>query len=1099
MPKRTDIKKIMLIGSGPIIIGQACEFDYSGVQACKSLKEEGYEVVLVNSNPATIMTDPEFADRTYIEPLTAAILEEIIRRERPDALLPTLGGQTALNLGIELHDRGILKRYGVEMIGAKAEVIRKAEDRSLFKAAMLKIGLDLPKSGSAHSLEEAWKIKAEIGRYPLVIRPGFTMGGTGGGIACNDQEFEEIVNRGLFYSPTSEVLVEESVQGWKEFELEVMRDNKDNVVIICSIENLDPMGVHTGDSITVAPAQTLTDREYQIMRDGSIAVMREIGVDTGGSNVQWALNPENGRMIIIEMNPRVSRSSALASKATGFPIAKIAAKLAVGYTLDELRNDITRETPACFEPAIDYVVTKMPRFAFEKFPGVDSTLGTQMKSVGEAMSIGKTFKQSFQKACRSLEIGRSGFGADGKGTVFEAMTDEVMSAELVRPNAMRIFIVHAAFSRGWSVEKIHKLTGIDPWFLRHLEELVAYEGEIISAKTLAGLKKDPALFRQIKEMGYSDRQIAFLLGCQEGEVRIARKELKLLPVYSLVDTCAAEFTAFTPYFYSTYGDVDESRPTDRKKVMILGGGPNRIGQGIEFDYCCVHAAFALHDAGFETIMVNSNPETVSTDYDTSDRLYFEPLTLEDVLHIYERENCWGAIVQFGGQTPLNLAKDLEANGVNIIGTKPSSIEMAEDRDLFSAMLKRLNLKQPENGLATTLEQAEVIAERIGYPVLMRPSFVLGGRAMVIVYNVEMLRKYMAEAVEVSQKRPVLVDRFLENAVEVDVDCLSDGETSVIGSIMEHVELAGIHSGDSACTIPPPTLTEEVKDEIRRCTLIMAKELQVCGLMNVQYAIKDGHVYVLEVNPRASRTVPFVSKAIGVALAKVAALAMAGFKLKEMGFITEIIPKHFSVKEAVFPFARFPGVDVILTPEMKSTGEVMGIDSTGEMAFLKSQIAGGNPLPAAGNVFLSIRDEDKQLMLPLALRLVNLGFTIYATAGTSTLLRKNGIKSLALFRIADGRPNVVDLIEEKQVNWIVNTPSSGPIPRLDEVKMRSHAIIRGIPITTTIHGLKAAISGIEAMRDAKRIEVCSIQEFHRHAPKINYPNLCGTNKAPRRHG
>jgi carbamoyl-phosphate synthase large subunit len=893
------------------------------------------------------------------------------------------------------------------------------------------------------------------------------------------------------------VLVEESIEGWKEFELEVMRDNKDNVVIICSIENLDPMGVHTGDSITVAPAQTLTDREYQIMRDGSIAVMREIGVDTGGSNVQWALNPANGRMIIIEMNPRVSRSSALASKATGFPIAKIAAKLAVGYTLDELRNDITRETPACFEPSIDYVVTKMPRFAFEKFPGVNSTLGTQMKSVGEAMSIGKTFKQSFQKACRSLEIGRAGFGADGKGAAFEAMTDEVMAAELIRPNAMRIFVVHAAFVRGWTVEKIQKLTGIDPWFLRHLEELVAYEGEIKSAKTLARLQKDPALFRQIKEMGYSDRQIAFLLGCKDGEVRTARKEQKLLPVYSLVDTCAAEFTAFTPYFYSTYGEVDESRPSDKKKVMILGGGPNRIGQGIEFDYCCVHAAFALHEAGFETIMVNSNPETVSTDYDTSDRLYFEPLTLEDVLNIYERENCWGAIVQFGGQTPLNLAKDLAANGVNIIGTKPSSIEVAEDRDLFAAMLRKLKLKQPENGMATTVEQAEVIAARIGFPVLMRPSFVLGGRAMVIVYNVEMLRKYMAEAAEVSATRPVLVDRYLENAVEVDVDCLSDGETSVIGAIMEHVELAGIHSGDSACTIPAPTLTEAVKDEIRRCTLLMAKELNVCGLMNVQYAIKDGHVYVLEVNPRASRTVPFVSKAIGVALAKVASLAMAGFKLKDMGFTKEIIPKHFSVKEAVFPFARFPGVDVILTPEMKSTGEVMGIDSTGGMAFLKSQLAAGNPMPAQGNVFLSIRDEDKDALLPLAKRLVALGFTIYATAGTSTLLRKHDIKSLALFRIADGRPNVVDLIEEKQVSWIVNTPTSGPVARIDEVKMRSHAVIRGIPITTTIHGFKAALAGIEAMRDAKRMEVCSIQEFHRHAPRIKYPSLGGIAKAPRR--
>ena len=1090
MPKRTDIKKIMLIGSGPIVIGQACEFDYSGVQACKSLREEGYEVVLVNSNPATIMTDPEFADRTYIEPLTVEVLTEIIRRERPDALLPTLGGQTALNLGVALHDKGILQRYGVEMIGARADVIRKAEDRQLFKEAMLKIGLDLPVSGSAHTIEDARKVREMIGRYPVVIRPGFTLGGTGGGIAFNEQEFEEIAKRGLFYSPTSEVLIEESVLGWKEFELEVMRDNKDNCVIVCSIENVDPMGVHTGDSITVAPAQTLTDREYQRMRDCSIAVMREIGVDTGGSNVQWALNPENGRMVIIEMNPRVSRSSALASKATGFPIAKIAAKLAVGYTLDELRNDITRETPACFEPAIDYVVTKMPRFAFEKFPGVDSTLGTQMKSVGEAMSIGKTFKQSFQKACRSLEIGRFGFGADGKDAAYEGLSDEKLIAEMKRPNAMRVFVIRAAFKRGWSVEKLQTITGMDPWFLRHFEEMAAYEDEIKSAGSLAGLRKDMALFRQAKEMGYSDRQLAFLLGAKEAEVRQAREDVKLLPVYGLVDTCAAEFTAYTPYFYSTYGDIDESRPGTKKKVMILGGGPNRIGQGIEFDYCCVHAAFALHDAGFETIMVNSNPETVSTDYDTSDRLYFEPLTLEDVLHIYRREKCWGVIVQFGGQTPLNLAKDLEANGVNIIGTKPGSIEVAEDRDLFSALVTRLGIKQPPNGIATNSEQAEAIAERLGYPVLMRPSFVLGGRAMVIVYNRDMLRKYMAEAVHVSEDRPILIDRYLENAVEVDVDCISDGDTSVIGAIMEHVELAGIHSGDSACTIPAPTLSEAVKKEIRRCTLLLAKELNVSGLMNVQYAIKDGDVFVLEVNPRASRTVPYVSKAIGVPLAKLASLVMAGYKLKDMGFTKEFIPKHYSVKEAVFPFSRFPGVDVILSPEMKSTGEVMGIDATGGMAFLKSQIAAGNPLPLSGNVFLSVRDEDKEALLPLARKLVELGFTIYSTVGTSTLLRNNGIKSQSMFRIADGRPNVIDMIEEKQVQWIVSTPASGPTPRFDEVKMRSHAVIRGIPITTTIHGLRAAIMGLEAMNESKRIEVCSIQEYQRHSPRIKFPSESG---------
>ncbi|MEI7437236.1 MAG: carbamoyl-phosphate synthase large subunit [bacterium] len=1088
MPKRADIKKVMLIGSGPIVIGQACEFDYSGVQACKALREEGYEVVLVNSNPATIMTDPEFADRTYIEPLTCDILREIIRRERPDALLPTLGGQTALNLAIELWDKGILQRYGVEMIGASAEAIRKAEDRQLFKQAMLKIGLEVPVSGAAHTLEEAHRVREAIGRYPLIIRPGFTLGGTGGGIAYNDADFDEISQRGIFYSPTSEILIEESVLGWKEFELEVMRDRKDNCVIVCSIENIDPMGVHTGDSITVAPAQTLTDREYQRMRDSSLAVMREIGVDTGGSNVQWAINPRDGRMVIVEMNPRVSRSSALASKATGFPIAKIAAKLAVGYTLDELRNDITRVTPACFEPTIDYVVVKMPRFTFEKFPGIDTTLGTQMKSVGEAMSIGKTFKQALQKACRSLETGRFGFGADGKDAGVEALTDEQLEAELKRPNAERLFQVHAAFRRGWPVDKLFALTQIDPWFLRQFEELAAYEEEIRGAATLEGLVRDMPRFRQAKQFGYSDRQIAWLLGSQEADVRTAREKSGLLPVYGLVDTCAAEFEALTPYYYSSYGSLDEVRSSAGRKVMILGGGPNRIGQGIEFDYCCVHAAFALHDAGFETIMVNSNPETVSTDYDTSDRLYFEPLTLEDVLSIYRREQCGGVIVQFGGQTPLKLAKALEANGVQIIGTSPANIEIAEDRNLFQLMLRRLDLRQPDNGIATNAVQAEAIAEKIGYPVLMRPSFVLGGRAMVIVYNVEMLRRYMAEAVLVSEDRPVLVDRYLENAVEVDVDCISDGETSVIGAIMEHVELAGIHSGDSACSIPAPTLTEEVKIEIRRMTLAMAKELQVCGLMNVQYAIKDGAVYVLEVNPRASRTVPFVSKAIGVPLAKLAALVMAGHKLKDLGFTCEVLPRHYAVKEAVFPFARFPGADVVLSPEMKSTGEVMGIDSSAEMAFLKSQVAAGNPLPLTGNVFLSIREDDKHDVIPLAQRLVKLGYGIYATAGTSTLLRNNGIKTQAVFRISDGRPNVIDLIEEKQIQWIVNTPSSGATPRMDEVRMRSHAVIRGIPITTTIHGWRYALGGLECMREAGRMEVCSIQEYHRHSPRLKLPKV-----------
>jgi len=1093
MPKRTDIKKVMLIGSGPIVIGQACEFDYSGVQACKALKEEGYELVLVNSNPATIMTDPEFADRTYIEPLTPAIMAEIIRRERPDALLPTLGGQTALNLSLALHEQGILERYGVEMVGAKAEVIRKAEDRDLFKQAMRKIGLGLPKSGSAHSLEEAVKIRDEIGAYPLVIRPGFTLGGTGGGIAHDDVEFEEIVKRGLFYSPTSEVLIEESVLGWKEFELEVMRDLKDNCVIVCSIENLDPMGVHTGDSITVAPAQTLTDRGYQMMRDASLAVMREIGVETGGSNVQFAISPHDGRMVIIEMNPRVSRSSALASKATGFPIAKIAAKLAVGYTLDEIRNDITRETPACFEPSIDYVVTKVPRFAFEKFTAADDMLGTQMKSVGETMSIGKTFKQSLQKALRGLETGRAGFGGDGKKVSgvgrpvsdpeWDEESDRELAERLGRPSAERIFQLHAAFRRGWSVEKVHELTKIDPWFLRHLAELAAYEDEIKSAGSLDGLKKDQPLFRQAKEFGYSDKQIGYLLDTSESKVRRAREECGLLPVYGLVDTCAAEFVAYTPYFYSTYGDVNEARAGDRKKIMILGGGPNRIGQGIEFDYCCVHASFALRDAGFETIMVNSNPETVSTDYDTSDRLYFEPLTLEDVLHIYRNENCWGAIVQFGGQTPLNLAKGLEENGVNVIGTKPRNIEAAEDRKFFQELATRVGVKQPANGTATSVEEAAKIAGELGYPVLMRPSFVLGGRAMVIVYDEQMLRRYMAEAVEASQERPVLVDRYLENAVEVDVDCISDGETSVIGGIMEHVELAGVHSGDSACTIPAPTLSDAVKDKIRSHTFDLAKELGVCGLMNVQYAIQDEEVYVLEVNPRASRTIPYVSKSTGVPLAKLAALAMAGKKLKDLGFTEEVEPKHSSVKEAVFPFVRFPGIDVLLSPEMKSTGEVMGIDTTVGMAFLKSQVAAGNSLPAAGNIFLSVRDEDKEAVIPLARRLIDLGFVIYATLGTSTALRDNGVHSEAVFRISKGRPNVLDMIEEKNVQWIVNTPSSGAAPRMDEVKMRARAVIRGIPITTTVDGLRAAVNGLEALRKMENMAVCSLQEYHRHSPKL----------------
>jgi carbamoyl-phosphate synthase large subunit len=1102
MPKRTDIKKIMLIGSGPIVIGQACEFDYSGVQACKALKEEGYEIVLVNSNPATIMTDPEFADRTYIEPLTAGILEEIIRRERPDALLPTLGGQTALNLGLELHDSHILSRYGVEMIGARADVIRKAEDRLLFKQAMTAIGLESPLSDSAHTLDDARSIRDKLGKYPLIIRPGFTLGGTGGGIAYNDTEFDEIATRGLFYSPTSEVLIEESLLGWKEFELEVMRDNKDNVVIVCSIENLDPMGIHTGDSITVAPAQTLTDREYQIMRDAAIAVMREIGVDTGGSNVQFAIDPATGRMVIIEMNPRVSRSSALASKATGFPIARIAAKLAIGYTLDELRNDITRETPACFEPALDYVVTKIPRFAFEKFTAADDTLGTQMKSVGEAMSIGRTFKESLQKALRSLETGRAGFGADGKGTAMRARSDTELEALLRRPTAARIFAIHAAFKRGWSVEKLHSLSAIDPWFLRHLEELAYFEEEIRGAGSLESLAGNVPLFSQALEFGYSDRQIAFLLASGEHEVRGKREQLGLVPEYGLVDTCAAEFVAYTPYYYSTQSTTrgtndtrEEPDSTCKKKIMIIGGGPNRIGQGIEFDYCCVHASFALRAAGYETIMVNSNPETVSTDYDTSDRLYFEPLTLQDVLSIYHHERCDGVIVQFGGQTPLNLAEGLHANGVNIVGTSPASINVAEDRKAFQELAAGLGILQPESGIAATAEDAEAIAAKLGFPLLLRPSFVLGGRAMVIVYDEQALQRYIAEAVEVSEERPLLIDRYLEHAFEVDVDCVSDGETSVIGGIMEHVELAGVHSGDSACIIPAVSLSDGAKGKIRQHTFDLAKALKVCGLMNIQYAIRGEDVYVLEVNPRASRTVPYVSKATGVPLAKVAALVMLGHKLKDMGFTREVLPRHYTVKEAVFPFQRFPGIDVTLSPEMKSTGEVMGIDSARGMAFLKSQVASGNRIPSSGNVFLSVRNDDKADIIPLARKLVDLGFTIYATLGTSTVLRDNGIRSQAIFRISKGRPNVLDLMEEKNVAWLMNTPSSGAAPAIDEIQMRARAVIRGIPITTTVAGLSAAINGLESLKDTQRMEVCSIQEYHRHSPKLRLPNRDTTTTGP----
>lgn len=1079
MPKRTDIKKILLVGSGPIIIGQACEFDYSGTQACKALREEGYEVILVNSNPATIMTDPEFSDRTYIEPLTADTLREIIRRERPDALLPTLGGQTALNLAMELDQNGVLERYRVEMIGASPEAISKAEDRDLFKQAMAEAGLRVPVSGCAHSLEEAWQIQERAGQFPVVVRPAFTLGGSGGGIAFNREDFEYIVSCGLDYSPITEVLIEESVIGWKEFELEVMRDSKDNVVVVCSIENIDPMGVHTGDSVTVAPAQTLTDREYQNLRDAALAVMRVIGVDTGGSNVQFAVDPHSGDLVVIEMNPRVSRSSALASKATGFPIAKFAAKLAVGYTLDEISNDITRETPACFEPTIDYVVTKIPRFTFEKFPGAQGTLTTQMKSVGETMAIGKTFKQSLQKAFRSLEIGRAGYGADGKDSKLEALTDKELEEQLKQPLPYRLFHIREAFRRGWTIEKTYKLTWVDPWFLDHMAELSAYEDEIKSVGSLPALKNNLPLFRQAKEFGFSDKQISYLLQCPEDDVRKVRQDIGLLPTYGLVDTCAAEFEAYTPYYYSTYGDLDECRKSEKNKIMILGGGPNRIGQGIEFDYCCVHASFALQQAGYETIMVNSNPETVSTDYDTSDRLYFEPLTLEDVLHIYNREECSGVIVQFGGQTPLNLARGLEENGVNVIGTAPESIERAEDRNFFSQLVRRVGLQQPDSGMASNLEEAEKIAENIGYPVLVRPSFVLGGRAMAIVYDNDALRNYMKNAVEASEERPVLVDKFLEDATEVDVDCISDGETTLIGAIMEHVEKAGVHSGDSACIIPAVTIGKEVLESIRQCTYALARELNVCGLMNVQYAVKDNQVYILEVNPRASRTVPYVSKAVGIPFAKYAALAMAGKKLKDLGLTEEVSIDYYAVKEAVLPFVRFPGSDILLTPEMKSTGEVMGIEMDKGTAYLKSQLAAGNPLPESGNIFISVCDKDKDEVVDIAHELDRMGYTVYATVGTATCLRQAGIKARALFRISDGRPNVLDMIKEHDVGWIINTPS-GASPRVDEVRMRADAVLHGIPITTTVSGLKAAVEGLKAHPPGESVEVCSIQEYHRRA-------------------
>lgn len=1063
MPKDTSIRKILVIGSGPIVIGQGCEFDYSGVQACKALKEEGYEVILVNSNPATIMTDPEFAHRTYIEPITPEVVEKIIIREKPDALLPTLGGQTALNTSMSLFKSGTLEKYGVRMIGANAEAIDKGEDRHLFKEAMEKIGLDMPRSGIARTMEEAREVATEIGTFPLIVRPAFTLGGQGGGIAYNKDEFEEIVHRGLDLSPVSEVLIDESLLGWKEFEMEVMRDRADNCVVICSIENLDPMGVHTGDSITVAPIQTLTDREYQIMRDASFAVIREIGVETGGSNIQFATDPKTGRMIVIEMNPRVSRSSALASKATGFPIAKIAAKLAVGYTLDELPNDITRETPASFEPTIDYVVTKIPRFTFEKFPTANPVLTTSMKSVGEAMSIGRTFKESMQKCLRSLETGRWGFGFDNKDA--KSPTKDEITRKLQIPNAERIFWLQTAFVNGWTLDEVHAATSIDPWFLRHLEQ-IAKEGQNLDTLDL----------KQAKKLGFSDRQIAKAKGTSEDEVRAERKSKKIIPTYRLVDTCAAEFEAYTPYFYSTYGDENEARQSDKKKIIILGGGPNRIGQGIEFDYCCVHAAFALKELGYETIMVNSNPETVSTDYDTSDKLFFEPLTLEDVLNICDQEKPYGVIVQFGGQTPLNLAADLERHGVPIIGTSPKSIEQAEDRKFFSALLDKLNLKQAEAGTATNEAEAIAVANRIGYPVLVRPSFVLGGRAMMIVYCDSELSTYMREAVTASPERPVLVDRFLDNATEIDVDCISDGETSVVGAIMQHIEQAGIHSGDSACVIPAFSISDTIKTQIEKAAKDLARELQVKGLMNIQFAVKDEELYVIEVNPRASRTVPFVSKATGVSLAKLAAKIMVGEKLKDMGYTETIIPTHFSVKEAVFPWNRFPGIDIVLGPEMKSTGEVMGIDKDWGMAYAKSQISAFNPLPKEGTVFFSVADRDKERAIDVARGLHELGFKIVSTGGTLAKLAEAGIPADRVYKVLEqARPNVIDMMKNNEIHFLINTPATHE-SRADEILIRSTAIAQKISYATNMSAAEAAVKAIRSLKESE-LTVKSIQEYH----------------------
>ena len=1073
MPKRTDIKKILIIGAGPIIISQACEFDYSGTQACKALKEEGYEVVLVNSNPATIMTDPEMADRTYIEPVTPKTVEMIIEKERPDALLPTLGGQTGLNTAVAVAEKGVLEKYNVEMIGASLASIQKAEDRDLFRNAMNKIGLRIPKSGIARDMEDVRKIATDIG-FPIIVRPSFTLGGTGGGVAYNPEELDMLASAGLDASMNTQVMLEESVLGWKEYELEVMRDKNDNVVIVCSIENMDPMGVHTGDSITVAPAQTLTDREYQVMRDAAIAILREIGVDTGGSNVQFAIDPKTGEMIIVEMNPRVSRSSALASKATGFPIAKIAAKLAVGYTLDELPNDITGETVASFEPALDYCVVKIPRWTFEKFPECEDVLTTSMRSVGETMSIGRTFKEAMQKGLRSLEIGRFGFGGDGKDcreNSLEPPSEDEIEKFLSRPNSNRIFYIREALLADMPIETIYELSAIDPWFLFQLKQIVDLERTIQET----GKNISAELMKKAKEYGFSDVQLGFLTGMEESAIRELRKAHHIRPVYKLVDTCAAEFEAATPYYYSTYEAENEVRLSDCKKVMILGGGPNRIGQGIEFDYCCVHASYALRELGIESIMVNSNPETVSTDYDTSDKLYFEPLTHEDVLHIVETEKPDGVIVQFGGQTPLNLSLPLLESGAPIIGTSPESIARAEDRKQFQVMLNKLGLVQPPNGTAKTVPEAVGVSDDIGFPVIVRPSYVLGGRAMKIVYDRKDLENFTNLALIASPGHPVLIDKFLEEAVEVDVDAISDGIDTVIGGIMEHIEAAGVHSGDSACVLPPYSLKPSEIEEITAATKAMAKELNVIGLMNVQYAIKDGRLYVLEVNPRASRTVPFVSKATGVPLAKIATKIMVGKTLAELGFTREVIPEHISVKEAVLPFNRFPNVDILLGPEMKSTGEVMGVDFDFGRAYAKSQIGAGQNLPATGAVFISVQEKDKAAALDVAAQFYKIGFKIIATRGTSEYFNTNGIENQMINKVSSGRPHVVDAIMNREIQFVINT-GTGDKTRRDGYLIRRAALKYNIPYATTIAGARAMCTGIAALKE-KALSVKPIQLYH----------------------